>query len=136
MTGRASIACGLCALLLSACGAHSDTEQIRAVVRAFGHALAVGDVGRVCSLLTPEAKRQMLEQPAADVLGAHDCPAFVAAARRMFDDTDLADFERVDVVDVKITGDRATVTLNVGDTDHTSHRTRLRKVDGKWLAEL
>ena len=135
MTSRVFIV-GLCALLLGACGTPTDTEQIRALVRAFGHAFAAGDVGRACSLLTPEARRQMLAQPAADVLGARDCPAFVAAARRMLDDSDLADFERVDVVDTKITRDRATVTLNVGDTDHTSHHARLRKVDGKWLAEL
>jgi hypothetical protein len=95
----------------------------RAVEDAYG-ALAAGDTEAVCDRLTAAARAQL----SADRAGG--CPATLAGLREIAERNGAAErFDRLELGDVRIDGDRATATVSFGAN---AARLTLRRVDGEW----
>lgn len=131
-TLRPAIALVVASLSLAAagCGA-SDEERIRGAIADLQQAYADGDIGRACELMTRGAQRHLGEAAHdAPVTCVHDLRSMARgnAARR-----GARDITRPAVTGVRVSGDRATVTLRVGSSV-VSH-VPMRREDGDWKVD-
>jgi hypothetical protein len=101
------------------CG-QSEQEQAREVVQDYVDARNSGEYEAECDLYSEEFKEQ---------LGAADCPAFIE------EQTTGADFEQtLELVSVRVKGDRATAELDVAAEGGGTTRVGLilENQDGDW----
>ena len=118
-------------LLLSACGRGSEPKNTPLdVLRAFNSALAAGDGGRACALLTDLRRQQVnddasvFHQDCAQKLGSLTAPGSPDAA-------DVKALGSAHLGDVTITGDTAIVDVE-GKTFGVSQAELEHQEDGKW----
>lgn len=134
MIGKRAIteAALLAVLVMVGCGSSgpkSDREQVRSVTNDYAAAFADGNFGKVCSLMTSEAKTALLQ--AAPFVGNEGggCAGLMKAVASLGDPGTKADFANFHIKSILIAGSSATVRTT-GDT------TRLKKKAGHWLIDL
>jgi hypothetical protein len=128
---KPALVIALCALVVGACGGGgSDKEKAADVVNDYIGAFVDKDFGKVCDLLTPEAKKQIEDAGAS--LGGGGCDKTLEAITKLIDQEDLDKLKDIDVSadDVKVDGNSATVEGAALPGGQNS--TRLEKTDGDW----
>jgi hypothetical protein len=117
------------AVAASGCGEASDSEQVKATVMTYLHAVADGDGQRACDQLTGEQVRALATMAVERVpeLGATSCVEIVRSLAQQIGSDEKATMRSADVFDVSITGDTATAFVRRGQP------IELRHVAGAWL---
>jgi thiol-disulfide isomerase/thioredoxin len=131
-TRRALATAAAVSVVLVGCGSSkpkTDAEQVRSVAQQFATAFVDGDYKKACSLMTSEAKADLLK--AAVFLGNEGggCEGLLKAAASFLDEGDKVKLQNYKIKSLSITGDIAKLTDNTGES------TRLRKKAGKWLVD-
>ena len=123
----AGIAVGV--LLLGGGGKSSPEDQVRAAWMDMRDAIVARDRGKFCSLLTDDARGQLVVGTALLTAGT-GAPTCEAAMRTIFDIArdSLDKVGQSHLVSVTVDGDRATTTDSSGGS-----RTDWERVNGRWL---
>jgi hypothetical protein len=109
---------GLC-LAVSACGGGGGEEgEVRDAIRTFANAAIDGDGDKACEQLAKSARDQLSA-------GGQDCGEIFGSVADQFKDQAKAQLDQIDDLDVKVDGDKATVS---GDGESTT----MVKEDGEW----
>jgi len=114
---------------LGACGGEDEGQQVRAALVDLRFAYFAGDYGAVCSRLSTAAKRQLADMghnPAGTC--PHDMAERMSSAA-----PSRRDRLPLEIVEVDVDGDRATVTAELGGSSPS--KLPLVKVDGRWKAD-
>lgn len=129
---RRFIALGLLVFLAS-CGA-SEQEKVAAVIRASDAAWERGDFDEGCSWLTERARRRYIDEGINP--HARTCSEpyeFEASGSDTSGDlavvAEIVPLEPPRMTNIRVDGDTAVASYSNGD------RTRLRKVNGRWLID-
>lgn len=117
-------------------GQQSDTSSVSDVVKSYDTALADGEGGAACSLLTAEAARRVARQHGyGGTLGIDatrtraTCPDGIEN-RYLGEDAYFEELKFAPISDVEVRGDDAKATLEVGSLTGT---VVLRKTSAGWL---
>ena len=111
-----------------ACGSEDDEDQVRSVPENFAAAIVDKDWSEACDQITERAREEL--EKAGAVFGGEGCAgtleAVVSQAPR---DEVEKQFEDLDIKNVKVDGDEATVTVN-------GEKTRVVKEGETWLLDF
>ena len=124
----AALAAGLALVALPGCGTgdgDSDGDDARDVVKDYATAIADGDEGQVCDVLSEDSKKQF---EASDTT----CEDAVKNFGGFLSDEQKDELKDIDP-DVKIDGDTATAQV---DERPLEGEVRLKKEDGDWKITL
>jgi hypothetical protein len=129
LTGLAVLAALLLTLSLGLVGADGEDAAIQEAVRDYTTGLASFEGERACSVLTPAARRELVQVLREDfsATGARGCIEAVRRSSLPFV-VDTDPLEQPEIEDVRVRGRRARVDVN-GDL------LELVRVDGRWLLE-
>jgi hypothetical protein len=109
-------------------GGGDDESQIRDTVTNYAAAIADKDGDKACGFLTKSAREQV--EAAGKAMDAGDCGEVLEQATEQASDEDRDQLKDVEVVSVKVDGDRATVQVKAGDD--TGDPSTLLEEDGEW----
>jgi hypothetical protein len=109
-------------------GGGDDDSQIRDTVTNYAAAIAEKDGDKACDFLTKSAREQV--EAAGKAMDAGDCGEVLEQATEQASDEEREQLKDVEVVSVKVDGDRATVQVKAGDD--TGDPSTLVKEDGEW----
>ncbi len=114
------------ALGAAGCGSKSDEEQVKEVVGDYIDLAADGNGAEACKKLSPEAERAFTAQ--ANI----SCEQGIEQISKTLTDDQRKKAKEIDEFDVKIDGDKATVTYDKvsGSGRNTAS---LEKRDDEWL---
>ena len=118
-------------LTATGCGSSkpkSDNDQVRSVLMGFTGALKDGRYGKACSLMTTEARAEIVGRLAV-VTKAGSCEGALRTAMGLMDAGDKAALQHYAIRSVRVSGDTATAV------DSTSSPSHLRKKAGMWLID-
>src|SRR5271165_2464439 len=124
------------AVVLAGCGGASESEQVSSVVRRYHSAFAKGNASELCSLLTEQAKDELIEKLEAAVqnlgrpITVRTCPELVKYGHELLGQEKIAEIAKAKVTAVSISGGSATV--NVTEISGPT-QTKLRKTVAGWL---
>jgi len=110
------------------CGGQSDADAAKTAMQNFLAAIHDGNGSRACSLLAPSAASQLGRGNAAN------CPQVLSGATAQ----ERQQIGKVRVKSVKVSGNRASVTLDygaAGSLPHGSGPSSMVKVSGAWKVE-
>jgi len=110
---------------IGACGSDdsgNDEATIKQVLTDYTAALAAGDGEKACGFVAEEGKKQ-LEQ-----VGGGDCVKAISALSQLIPAPEKAKLTDLEIVSVRIDGDRATAEIRGADRP-----AQLQKVDDNWL---
>jgi hypothetical protein len=137
--GKGKWALGLIALalVLNGCGSDkepsppkTDEEQIRAVLNDFAAAVRDRNFNTACTLMTSEAKAELVKTSAVVGTSGGECGGTLKAAVGFLGERLERDLENYSVGSISINGDRAMAIDSARDSSP-----RLRKEGGRWLLE-
>jgi hypothetical protein len=114
-------------LALAGCGG-SESDDARSAVRSYLDAFVKGDGAKACSLMTAATRRQFVARTKALTKTA-DCALAIEAIRTQAGDQSMAALKKLELTDVKVTGNTARVTLKSGGSSSTAE---LAKEGGGW----
>ena len=128
---RGFIVLGLIASL-AGCGA-SDQQKVAAAIRASDAAWDRGDLDEGCSWMTERARRRYMasgiNSHARTCSEAYEYEAVQADMAFGVSEAELVSSEPPRMTGIRVNGDIAVASYSNGD------RTRLRKVNGRWLID-
>ena len=116
----------LCTALLG-CGGGNDEDEVRETVRTYLNAFADGDGERTCQQLTNEGRRGFLDALAAQVPGLPTASCEEAVDALEDAGADISVLRDVELTEVNVDGDTATVRAKGGTAD-----AELVKTDDGW----
>lgn len=124
---RAALLLTAIALAASGCGG-GPADDVKSAVHSYLNAFVDGDGAKACSLMTGATRRQFVEKTKA-ITKSSDCALAIEAIRTQAGAEVTAALAKLKLDDVKVTGDRATVTLSSGPSKTTA---TLMKEGGAW----
>jgi hypothetical protein len=129
LAALAGLAAVLLTLSLGLVGRDGEDGRVEDAVREYTTGLASFNGGRACSVLTPAARRELVEELREHFLatGARSCPEAVRRSSLPLV-TDTEALERPRIEDVRVSGRRARVEVN-GDS------LELVRMGGRWLLD-
>jgi hypothetical protein len=111
------------ALGLSACGG-SDSDDVKSSLEDYNQAVADKDAGKACGLLSDAAKR---------TIGGKSCEATLQSGFRLLNAKQLAAFNRTEISNIKVNGDKASATITFPKDSGVPQQTQtLVKENGDW----
>ena len=114
-------------LALAGCG-ESDEDQIKTQVDTLYAAVADGDGEAACEVVTEEAKKQSEESE------DKSCAQAIEDGAKELNDDQRERLANIEISEVKVDGDSATVTVKSGDDEE---QLNLKKEDDEWkLSDL
>lgn len=131
---KSSVVVLMCAAALGACGGGggSDEAQVVDALNEYVNAFVDKDSGRVCELLSSEAKDQIAEAGAS--LGGGVCEDVIDTAVGLVEDDDLEGLrDQFDISEDDVTVDGETATVDGASLPGSTGGTQLVKEDGDWL---
>jgi Domain of unknown function (DUF4878) len=115
------------ALAAPGCGGGAS-DDVKSAVKSYLNAFVDGDGAKACSLMTDATRRQFVEKTKA-ITKSTDCSLAIEAIRTQAGAEVTAALAKLKFTNVKVNGNRATVTLESGGSKSTA---TLVKEGGGW----
>lgn len=120
-------------VLLAGCGGGGTKNDPKSVADAFAKAVSNGDWSKACSLMTSEAKAQILVAGALGGKAGGGCEDALKSVMGLLDPADRDALEKAHVTEIKIQADTATVRYSSDGPDDSP--THLVNKGGHWLID-
>ena len=124
---RAALLISTAVLAASGCGGGPE-DDVKSAIHDYLNAFVDGDGAKACSLMTSDTRRQFVEKTKS-LTKSSDCALAIEAIRTQAGAEVTAALAKLKFTNVKVDGDRATVTLTSGGSRTTA---TLKKEGGTW----